>query len=130
MEVQVAVAIPARGGLVLVARRPEGVHLAGTWEFPGGKIEAGEEPAAAARRELAEETGLRGGEIEPLLVHAFDYPDRGVRLHVYLVLEPVGEVRMDGARAWSWVALSDLASLRMPEANGPIVHALRWRLAS
>ena len=126
----VALAVPIRNGRILVARRGQGSHLEGLWEFPGGRIEREEEPAAAARRELLEEAGLAGGEIEPLLVHVFDYPDRRVNLHVYLMLEPQGDVRVDGGREWAWVACGDLASLPMPEANEPILRALCWRLGS
>ncbi len=127
---EIALAVPMRDGRILVARRPEGVHLGGTWEFPGGKIEEGERPDAAARRELQEEAGLRGGEIELLLVHAFDYPDRSVRLHVYLVRDPEGEVSADPIREWTWVPVDGLSALRMPEANAVIVRALERLLAS
>ena len=127
---EIALAVPLRQGKVLVGRRPEGVRLGGAWEFPGGKIEEGERPENAARRELEEEAGLRGGELEPLLVHAFDYPDRSVRLHVYLVREPSGEVSADPAREWTWVTVEGLAALEMPDANGAIVRALERRLAS
>ncbi len=126
--VQVALAVVARGGLVLVARRGEGTHLAGSWEFPGGKVEEGEDPSVASRRELREETGLVGGVLEPLLVHDFDYPGRPIRLHAYLIRDPDGEVRTDGGRPWRWIATEDLPTLPMPPANGPIVRALGWRL--
>ena len=121
----VALAIPLRDGRLLVARRGPGSHLAGTWEFPGGKIGPGEDALTAARRELLEETGLCGGEIESLLVLAHDYPDRLVCLNVFLVREPEGEVVMDEDREWAWVTPEELWSLTLPEANGAIVSALR-----
>jgi len=129
-RVEIALAVPLRNGRILVGRRAPGVHLGGAWEFPGGKIEDGEEPAAAARRELLEEAGLTGGEIEPLIVYAFDYPDRAVRLHVYLVREPRGESGADPAREWTWLQLEALAALEMPQANAAIVRALRFRLGA
>jgi mutator protein MutT len=127
---EVAVAVPLRGGLLLVARRAEGSHLAGTWEFPGGRILPGEDPATAARRELREETGLVAGEMEPLAVVLHDYADRGVRLHCFLAREPAGEVRMDGPREWAWVRHDEIVAATMPAANLPILRALAWRLRS
>ena len=117
-----------RGGDVLVAKRVGDAHLGGAWEFPGGKIEDGEEPDAAALRELREETGLVADAAEPLLVFVHDYPDRRLRFHAYLVRDTVGEVRTDGDRPWAWVAPSTLDALAMPDANRAIVRALRWRL--
>ena len=72
-RIDVALAIPVREGRALVRRRPAGSHLAGCWEFPGGRVEPGEEPLAAARRELAEETGLRADSWEPLVLVVHDY---------------------------------------------------------
>ena len=125
--VEVALAVTVRGGRVLVARRDRDAHLGGLWEFPGGKIERGEEPEAAALRELAEETGLDGNRVEPLTVFHYAYPDRNVRLHAFLVTEPRGEVAIAGGRSWEWVEPAALASLPMPEANRAILRALAWR---
>ncbi len=112
---------------MLVARRGAGTHLAGSWEFPGGKIEAQEPPAQAARRELREETGLVAGELEPVGVFVHDDPERSLRFHVFVAREPAGEVRIDG-REWGWMSRAELAALEMPEANGPIVRALMERI--
>ncbi len=127
-RVEIALAVTVRAGRILVARREAAAHLAGAWEFPGGKLEARESPADAARRELEEETGLRAEALEPLVVTVFDYPDRKVRLHAFLVREPYGEVVAAGGREWAWVDREALESLPMPEANGPILRALAWRL--
>ena len=113
---------------MLVARRPAGTHLEGTWEFPGGKIVDGEEPSAAARRELSEETGLVAGGLEPLLVLVHEYPEHPVRLHVFLARDPRGEVGVGGPREWGWKTLKELRELQMPPANAPILSALRWRV--
>ena len=126
--VEVALAVPVAGRRFLVARRPPGVHLAGTWEFPGGKLAAGEPPDAAARRELAEETGLEAGSLEPLLVLVHEYAAGPVRLHVFLARDARGELRRDGPSAWSWKTLAELEALEMPPANATILRALRWRL--
>jgi 8-oxo-dGTP diphosphatase len=128
-RVDVALAIPVRAERVLVTRRGADQHLPGAWEFPGGKVQADEDPAAAAARELHEETGLVAGPLEPLALFVHEYPDRAVRLHVFLARAAAGEVRLDGSREWAWRTLSELHDLDMPAANGTIVRALAWRLA-
>ncbi len=125
----VALAIPILDGKLLVARRAAGSPLEGAWEFPGGKVEPGEEPATAAGRELEEETGLVARDLEPLLVLVHEYPERSVRLHVFLVREPRGRVCMDRPREWAWKSLAELSQLEMPAANVRILGALRWRVA-
>jgi 8-oxo-dGTP diphosphatase len=117
-----------RDGRVLVARRrADAEHLPGAWEFPGGKIEDGETPEQAARRELAEETGLTASALEPLTTAVFDYPDRLLRFHAFVATGLVGEPDVDGGRAWGWRTLDELTRVEMPPANVPIVRALRWR---
>jgi len=118
-----------RDGLVLVARRADDQHLGGAWEFPGGKIEEGEEPADAALRELREEAGLTAAVAAPLLVFVHDYPDRRLRFHAFVVTDASGDVRTDGGRAYAWVAPTSLDDVPMPEANRAILRALRWRLS-
>lgn len=124
--VEVALAVVVRDGRVLVAPREAGSHLEGLWEFPGGKIEDEEDAAGAAMRELAEETGLAGGDAEPLTVFHHAYPDRNLKLHVFVVRAARGEPRP----AWSWVRPDELEALPMPEANRAILRALRWRLGT
>ena len=127
-RVDIALAIPHRDELFLVARRAAGLHLAGHWEFPGGKIEPGEQPAETARRELAEETGLVAGELEPLVVVVHDYAEAPLRFHVFVTRDPQGDVTMDAGREHVWLSLEELSKLEMPEANRQMLRALRWRL--
>jgi 8-oxo-dGTP diphosphatase len=78
----VAAGIVIEDGKVLLARRKDGVHLAGLWEFPGGKAEAGEDPRAALKRELLEELGITThiGEILDVTFHRYDDADKAVLL--------------------------------------------------
>lgn len=122
----IALAIAIDGDRLLVSRRPAGAHLEGLWEFPGGKVEAGEEPAAAARRELAEETGIEAGDLEPLCVFVHEYPDRSLRLHAFVARRPGARAEPGGR--WAWKALDELQSLQTPEANMRILRALRRRV--
>ena len=124
---EVALTLPLRGGRVLVARRPEGVHLAGYWEFPGGRVEAGESPEQAARRELREETGLIASILEPLLEFEYEYPERKIRFHVFLAANPQGEPRMERPTDWGWKSTEELARLSMPPANAQVLEALARR---
>jgi 8-oxo-dGTP diphosphatase len=117
-----------RDGSVLVAKRDGDRHLAGTWEFPGGKVEADEDPADAALRELREETGLNAGSAEPLLVFVHDYPDRRLRFHAYVVRPDSGDVKLDRVREFAWMPPASLGELPMPDANRAILRALKWRL--
>jgi 8-oxo-dGTP diphosphatase len=125
-RVDVALAVPLARGRLLVGRRQAGSHLAGLWEFPGGKIASGESPASAARRELREETGLEAERLEPLAIVVHDYREAPLRLHVFLARDPRGEPRP--AERWSWLSLEEVRGLEMPEANRQILRALRWRV--
>jgi len=127
-SIEIALAIPYRDAGFLVARRVEGSHLAGLWEFPGGKVEPGEAPDDAARRELTEETGLEAGQLEPLIVVLHDYDGLPLRFHVFLARDPVGQVRPDVPREFAWKTYDQLQQLEMPAANQQILRALRWRI--
>jgi len=120
----VAVAVIERRGRVLVARRAPGAHLAGAWEFPGGKIERGETPEAAARREAREETGLVVTTAEALVVIEHEYPDRRVRLHFFRCRAPRGRARGRDVATLRWTPIADLPRLTLPEANRGVVARL------
>jgi 8-oxo-dGTP diphosphatase len=111
-------------GRWLVNRRRPGTHLAGAWEFPGGKLQAGETRFAALRRELDEELGIEVVAAEPLLEIVHEYPDKHVRLDVWRVLDYRGEVTAREAQQLDWVAVDALAALPLLAADLPIIEAL------
>jgi len=112
-------------GRVLFAQRPAGAHLAGTWEFPGGKIESGESAQAALQRELHEELGIDIGAIEPLISIPWHYPEKSIVLHVFHVLGFRGEPHGHQQQALRWLQPHETLDLPMPPADRPIVTALR-----
>jgi 8-oxo-dGTP diphosphatase len=111
-------------GRWLVNRRQPGKELAGFWEFPGGKRQAGESPFAALRRELDEELGIDVLAAEPWLELKHDYPDKTVLLDVWRVLDYRGQVGAREGQALDWVAAALLAALPLLPADLPIVAAL------
>jgi 8-oxo-dGTP diphosphatase len=123
--VDVAVAILRRDGdgRILARRRRPDEKLAGLWEFPGGKVEAGETPAEAVAREVLEEMGGSARGLAPLRVLEHDYPDRRVRIHVFEGMFTDEPAPPDGA-AWAWLTPLDLARLPIPPANREIVDDL------
>src|SRR5258705_7720681 len=111
-------------GRVLLAQCAAGGHLAGLWEFPGGKIEASESAEAALRRELHEELEIDIGAIEPLIAVPWNYPEKSIVLHAFCVNEFGGEPRGQQGQPLQWVALDNLPLVPVPAADRPIVAAL------
>ena len=104
--VDVAVGILFRpNGDFLLTSRPSGKAYAGYWEFPGGKLEAGESVAQALARELTEELGIAIGPVTPWKVSMVDYPHALVRLNFCKVFSWVGELQMREAQSFSWQRL-------------------------
>jgi 8-oxo-dGTP diphosphatase len=112
-------------GRWLVNQRRPGTHLAGAWEFPGGKLQPGEGRFAALRRELHEELGIDLVAAEPLLEILHEYPDKRVRLDVWRVLEYHGAVTAREGQQLDWVEVDALAELPLLAADLPIITALR-----
>ena len=112
-------------GRVLVARRPGGSHLAGLWEFPGGKLEPGESREAGLARELAEELGVRVLAASPLVCVEHPYPDRDVVLDVWRVESYSGEPHGREGQAIEWRDLGSLDAADFPPADAPVLAALR-----
>ena len=112
-------------GRVLVARRPEGTHLAGRWEFPGGKLGPGESREAGLARELAEELGIRVLAACPLILVEHRYPDRDVVLDVWSVGSYSGEPHGREGQPVEWRDVRSLDAADFPPADAPVLAALR-----
>lgn len=123
----VAAALVDGAGRVLVAQRPAGKSLAGLWEFPGGKIEPGEAPAAALVRELAEELGIAVAEadLHPLTFVAHAYPDFYLLMLLYSCTRWMGEPRGDEGQPIAWHTPAALSALAMPPADVPLLAPLQ-----
>ena len=121
----VAAVIHREDGRLLITQRLADDTLGGYWEFPGGKVDPGEELRAALARELREELGIEahiGAEIHSI-VHA--YPDRDVRLYFYEVRIVSGEPRKLEVADLRWVTLDELMDYQFPEADRPLLEQLR-----
>jgi mutator protein MutT len=121
----VAAAVIDARGRVLIAQRPAGKHLAGMWEFPGGKVEPGEARADALRRELEEEIGIVIEKPRPLLRlrHTYSYGD--VLLDVWIVRRYRGTPRSLDGQALRWCSRASLGTAGLLPADRPIIGALR-----
>jgi mutator protein MutT len=98
--------------------------LGGLWEFPGGKLQDGETPAAAALRELLEECGVHADVDRELAALIFDYGDRRVALTPVLCHWRSGDARPLGSQECRWVSLDELRRLPMPAANEAVIRAI------
>ncbi|WP_310384738.1 NUDIX domain-containing protein [Roseateles sp.] len=104
VDVAVGVLIDPQGRFLLTSR-PVGKVYAGYWEFPGGKLEAGESVEAALRRELIEEIGIHIGVVQPWKIELMDYEHARVRLHFCKVFEWSGEFEMREQQSMAWQSL-------------------------
>ena len=123
--VVVAAAVVIREGRVLLTRRAEGQHLAGMWEFPGGKLEEGESPEEALARECREECGIDVdvGEILDVTHHRF--PEKDVLLLFYRCALRGGEVRHLEVADHAWVAPAELDRYPLPPADDRVVARIQ-----
>jgi mutator protein MutT len=121
----VAAAVTDTAGRVLIAQRPKGKHLAGGWEFPGGKLEPGEDRKVGLARELREELSISISAPRPLIrvQHAYDFGE--VLIDMWVVTHYSGEPSGLDNQALRWVSQEELEMVELLPADAPIVAALR-----
>lgn len=121
-----AVALIDPDGRVLLAQRPEGKSMAGLWEFPGGKVEAGESPEVSLIRELDEELGIAVKEacLAPLTFASHRYEDFHLLMPLYVCRRWEGNIRGREGQALKWVRPNRLREFPMPAADEPLIPHL------
>lgn len=125
-RIEVAAGVILRGdGSFLLGRRAPGTFFPGYWEFPGGKVEPGETPAQALRRELGEELGIEVRQMYPWIMREHDYEHAHVRLHFFEVAEWSGAISDHVHSELAWVEAGKIDREPMLPANGPILKSLR-----
>ena len=130
-RVHVAAAVIRRAdGHILLAKRADQQHQGGLWEFPGGKVEAGETVPQALNRELQEEVAISVSQSSPLMQLEYAYPEKTVLLDIWLVTEFSGEPHGREGQPLRWVAIDELSSIEFPDANQPIVERLLQHFAT
>src|ERR1700731_4271131 len=122
-----AVALVDPDGRVLLAQRPEGKHLAGLWEFPGGKVQPGETPETALIRELEEEIGIDvvASCLAPFTFASHSYSDFHLPMPLYVCRKWSGIVTAGEGQRLAWVRPARLGDYPMPPADKPLVAMLR-----
>ena len=122
----VAVALVDRDNRILIAQRPEGKQLAGYWEFPGGKIDAGERPETSLIRELNEELGITVSEdcLAPLTFASHAYEDFHLLMPLYVCRKWQGMVQGRENQQLKWVRARDLREYKLPPADIPLIAPL------
>lgn len=123
--VEVAAGLIRREGRYLIARRKPGVHLAGFWEFPGGKREPGESLEDCLRRELFEELSIQVDVPVPYRIIRHDYPEKTVELHFYHCAIEEGQARAIDCAEIRWVLPEELRHFAFPPADQVIIDALQ-----
>ncbi len=122
--VHVAVGVILKDQQVLLALRPDKLHQGGRWEFPGGKVEAGESTGQALARELKEEVDLEIAGSTAWFELQYAYPEKTVLLDIHLVQQFEGEAKGLEGQPVRWVPLSELDQYQFPDANQPILDKL------
>ncbi len=125
--IEIAIAVVEREGCFLIGPRDASLPLGGLWEFPGGKIESGETPAAAAVRECLEETGIAVEVLRELLVHEETYEHAKVRLH-FLAARPAVNSSTEPRPPFRWVPRAELGRYEFPSGNRDLLKLLAERL--
>ena len=125
-RVVVVAAVVERDDRVLVTERIADTHLAEHWEFPGGKMEEGEDHRQCLAREMREELDVEVSIGRELHATSFEYPDRTVDLHFY-ICAIIGEPRPVLGQRVRWVSLAELGTLRVPPADRELIRAMTDR---
>jgi 8-oxo-dGTP diphosphatase len=132
--VLVAAGVVVEGGRVLVTRRKQGAHLAGLWEFPGGKVQPGEDPRAALERELREELGIDvvAGEIVDVTFHRYEEAGKTLLLLFFEATRREGspDPRAIEVDAFDWALAGDLGAERFPPADVAVLGKVQRRLGA
>lgn len=122
--IEVAAGLVFHAGKLLITQRPEGGHLAGLWEFPGGKLEPGESFEVCLARELREELGIEVAVGEELEEITHDYPGKRVRLKFFRCGLASGTPQPLGCQALAWVSAGELRARNFPEADARLLARL------
>lgn len=123
--IEVAAGLIHRDGRYLIARRKAGVHLAGYWEFPGGKREAGETLEECLQRELLEELNVRVDIPVPYRIVRHEYPEKIVELHFFRCVIESGEAEALDCAELRWVLPDEFSQFEFPPADGVILESLQ-----
>ncbi|MCF6764777.1 8-oxo-dGTP diphosphatase MutT [Thiotrichales bacterium 19S3-7] len=122
--IEVVAGIVKKNNKICLTQRRKNSHLPLYWEFPGGKVERFETIEAALSRELEEEVNIKPLTYEVYHKLKYDYPERSVCLSFYLIDQYLGEIKANENQALEWVEVSQLTSIKLPEANREVVEKL------
>lgn len=122
--IEVAAGLVFCDGKLLITQRPMGRHLAGLWEFPGGKCEAGETLPECLKRELLEELGIVVNVRERVMAITHAYPEKTVKLYFFFCQLAAGEVQGMEGQAFTWVDQEGLTRYLFPEADAKLLAEL------
>ncbi|MCE7567220.1 8-oxo-dGTP diphosphatase MutT [Aliivibrio fischeri] len=130
LHIVAAIILNAEKNQVFITKRPNKAHKGGFWEFPGGKVEAGEIAEQALIRELNEEVGINSTELNIFESLSHDYPDKSLYFDFFTVTQfenqPYGKEGQEGL----WVSISSLQEYEFPEANVPVLNKVVEQFSS
>ncbi|MFV0574400.1 MAG: 8-oxo-dGTP diphosphatase MutT [Vibrio sp.] len=121
LHIVAAVILNPEQDQIFITKRPAKLHKGGFWEFPGGKVEAGETAEQGLVRELQEEIDITATNMELLEHFDFDYPEKKLTFDFFVVSEFSGKPYGKEGQEGEWVAIGDLTNYTFPEANEPVL---------